>query len=74
MPRLARKVALARMDGWQIVTSMLALILAMGISPECASAQSKPDPRVADLVQSGKLRVGLGVVAGHWAIKDPATG
>jgi polar amino acid transport system substrate-binding protein len=74
MPKLAQKIALAGMGGWAIVISMLALISAMGIWPECASAQSKPDPRVADLVQAGKLRVGLGVVAGHWAIKDSATG
>jgi len=37
-------------------------------------AQQAPDPRVADLIQAGKVRAGLGVVAPHWAIKDPATG
>jgi polar amino acid transport system substrate-binding protein len=56
---------------------MLALSLVLGISPGVAgilNAQQMPDPRVADLVQAGKVRVGLGVVAAHWAIKDPATG
>ena len=37
-------------------------------------AQQAPDPRVADLVQAGRIRVGLGVVAPHWAVKDPVTG
>ena len=58
---------------------MLALTLALGIAVEIigqqiANAQQLSDARVADLVQAGKLRAGLGVVAPHWAIKDPATG
>jgi polar amino acid transport system substrate-binding protein len=58
---------------------MLALTLALGIAvgligQQNATAQPVPDPRVADLVQAGKVRAGLGVVAPHWAIKDPATG
>jgi polar amino acid transport system substrate-binding protein len=58
---------------------MLALTLALGIAvgligQQTANAQPVPDPRVADLVQAGKVRAGLGVVAPHWAIKDPATG
>ncbi|MGH8634186.1 MAG: transporter substrate-binding domain-containing protein [Burkholderiales bacterium] len=58
---------------------MLALTLALGIAvgvlgAQIANGQQVPDPRVADLVQAGKLRVGVGVVAPHWAIKDPATG
>jgi polar amino acid transport system substrate-binding protein len=58
---------------------MLALTLVLGIAvavleAQIANAQQVPDPRVADLVQAGKLRAGLGVVAPHWAIKDPATG
>jgi polar amino acid transport system substrate-binding protein len=54
----------------------LTLTLALGISGVIGilNAQQAPDPRVADLVQAGKLRAGLGVVAPHWAIKDPATG
>jgi len=58
---------------------LLALTLALGIAvgligQQTANAQPVRDPRVADLVQAGKLRAGLGVVAPHWAIKDPATG
>jgi polar amino acid transport system substrate-binding protein len=37
-----------------------------------ASAQAS-DPPIADLVQSGKLRVGVGIVAPHWAVKNPQT-
>jgi hypothetical protein len=37
-------------------------------------AQQASDSRIADLVQAGKLRAGIGVVAPHWAIKDQATG
>ena len=58
---------------------LLALTLVLGIAvgligQQTANAQPVRDPRVADLVQAGKLRAGLGVVAPHWAIKDPATG
>jgi polar amino acid transport system substrate-binding protein len=58
---------------------MLALIFSVGIatgivSQRIANAQQAPDPRVADLVRAGKLRAGVGVVAPHWAIKDPSTG
>jgi len=44
------------------------------LSSGTVNAQPSPDPRIADLVQAGKLRAGLGVVAPHWAVKDPATG
>jgi polar amino acid transport system substrate-binding protein len=37
-------------------------------------AQPAPDPHVADLVQSGKLRVGLGLGTPALALKDPKTG
>jgi len=56
---------------------MLALTLAPAISLgliDTVNAQKAADPRVADLVQTGKLRAGVGVVAPHWAVKDPATG
>jgi polar amino acid transport system substrate-binding protein len=59
---------------------MLTLTLALGISPgfigeQSLNAQQAPDPRVADLVRAGRVRVGVGVVSSaHWAIKDPATG
>jgi polar amino acid transport system substrate-binding protein len=58
---------------------MLAQNLAVGIAvaligAQIVYAQPATDPRVTDLVQAGKVRVGLGVVAPHWAVKDPATG
>jgi polar amino acid transport system substrate-binding protein len=58
---------------------MLALTLALGIAvgaigAQIAHAQQVSDPRVADLVRTGKLQAGVGVVAPHWAVKDPATG
>ena len=61
------------------VAVMLVLTLAVGIAAEVTGAQisyaeQSPDPRVADLVRTGKLRAGVGVVAPHWAVKDPATG
>jgi polar amino acid transport system substrate-binding protein len=36
--------------------------------------QKSSDPRVADLVRAGRLRVGLGLGSPALAIKDPATG
>jgi polar amino acid transport system substrate-binding protein len=37
-------------------------------------AQPSPDPRVADLVQSGALRIGLGLGSSTTATRNPATG
>ena len=59
-------------------TFISALTLALGVAigilgPQNANAQTS-DSRVADLVRAGKLRVGVGVVAPHWAVKDPQTG
>ena len=54
---------------------ILALGIALGVGEQqIASAQQAPDPRVVDLVRTGKLRAGVGVVAPHWAIKNPQTG
>ena len=39
-----------------------------------AEAQQTSDPRVADLLKAGKLRVGLGLGSPALAIKNPATG
>jgi polar amino acid transport system substrate-binding protein len=36
--------------------------------------QQAPDPRVADLVKAGRLRVGLGLGSPALAIRDPVTG
>ena len=49
------------------------LALALGASGP-SFAQHSPDPRVADLVQSGALRVGLGLGSLTTAIRNPATG
>jgi len=58
---------------------MLALTWSLGIAAavigaQILSAQQAPDPRVADLIQAGKVRVGLGLGSPPVAIKDPVTG
>ncbi len=58
---------------------VLALVLPvrLTLAPSVYSvvlAQQGPDPRVADLVQAGKIRVGLGLGNHASAMKDPATG
>jgi polar amino acid transport system substrate-binding protein len=53
------------------------LVLALTTSPAfiaTVNAAQAADPRVPELVRTGKLRAGVGVVAPHWAVKDPATG
>ena len=52
----------------------LALGVAIGILGQQNSNAQTADPRVADLIRVGKLRAGIGVVAPHWAVKDPQTG
>jgi len=49
------------------------LALALGGS-ETSLAQHSPDPRVADLVQSGALRTGLGIGSLTTATRNPSTG
>ncbi|MGA2054869.1 MAG: transporter substrate-binding domain-containing protein [Bradyrhizobium sp.] len=49
------------------------LTLAFGVSA-ASFAQHSPDPRVTDLVQSGALRVGLGIGSLTTATRNPATG
>ncbi|MBI2089292.1 MAG: transporter substrate-binding domain-containing protein [Deltaproteobacteria bacterium] len=52
----------------------LALAIAMGfIGEQIVNAQQVPDPRVADLVQAGRVRVGLALLR-TFATKDPGTG
>src|SRR6266550_4819432 len=58
---------------------MLTLILAIGIGAgvigeQILNAQQLPDPRVADLVGAGRVRVGIGLGTSPLAIKDPVTG
>ncbi len=50
-----------------------ALIAGILIGSPFAQAQQVPDPRVADLIQTGKLRVALGL-GGVSAMKNPTTG
>src|SRR5205807_941203 len=50
------------------------IVVALMASAAIAEAQQAPDSRVADLVQAGKVRVGLGLGVPTLAIKDPATG
>ncbi len=55
----------------------LALATGIGIGPtgtQTAYAQQEKDPRVADLVRTGKMRVGLGLGSPSGAMKNPATG
>lgn len=50
-------------------------VLALGGSETCLAQHSPdPDPRVADLVQSGTLRIGLGLGSLTTATRNPATG
>ena len=53
----------------------LAAVLALVLGGSGTSfAQRSPDPRVADLAQSGALRIGVGLGSLTTAIRDPATG
>jgi polar amino acid transport system substrate-binding protein len=56
--------------------SVLTLTIALHatIAGTGAFAQATQDPRVADLVRSGELRVGLGLGVLMQAVKDPTTG
>jgi polar amino acid transport system substrate-binding protein len=57
------------------LTLGFALAMTVGIAEQhIANSQQAPDPRIADLVSAGKLRAGVGVVAPHWAVKDPQSG
>ena len=52
-------------------TPLIAVVLLGALT---AKAQQSPDPRIADLVASGKVRVGVGLGSPPVAIKDPVTG
>ncbi len=57
---------------------MLVLTLALGIAvavigEQSLNAQQVSDPRVADLVRAGRVRVGLALLP-TFATKDPVTG
>jgi len=73
MQRNKREAAMKRM------AFTLALVLALGIGVEGIGvrilyAQQESDPRVADLIRAGKVRVGLGLGTPVMAVKDPVTG
>jgi polar amino acid transport system substrate-binding protein len=53
---------------------LFAFATAVAASLSVANAEPSADSRVADLVQAGKIRVGVGVVGPHWAVKNPSTG
>ena len=69
MTRLTSSVGVCAL-GLMIAVSAVALAQN---SPSAQAGQA-PDPRVADLVQSGKLRVALGLGSPVLAIKDPKSG
>jgi len=57
------------------LASCMALVIGTEITViQTAFAQQSADPRVADLVRAGKLRVAMGLGVPLYAIKDPATG
>jgi polar amino acid transport system substrate-binding protein len=51
-----------------------ATVLALALGTGTSFAQQSPDPRVADLVQAGALRIGLGLGSLTTATRNPATG
>jgi len=55
-----------------LVTLALAIVTGV-IGAQSLNAQQAPDPRVADLIRAGRIRVGLGLVP-TFATRDPATG
>ena len=58
-----------------MMRTALAATLALALGGSGTSfAQHSPDPRVADIVQSGALRVGLGLGSLTTATRNPATG
>ena len=65
------------MEGQRIVFAALCFGLFLTLAQfagAIAEAQQTPDPRIADLVKTGKLRVGLGLGSPALAMKDPVSG
>ena len=58
----------------RVFIAVLVLAYYLGADAASQAQQSSDVARVADLVQAGKLRAGVGVVAPHWAVKDQSTG
>jgi polar amino acid transport system substrate-binding protein len=57
----------------RITRNILSLIVLVS-SVSITLAQQVPDPRVADIVQNGKIRVGIGLANLVSSIKEPGTG
>lgn len=57
-----------------LALGLATLAAGLGTLAATAHAQQSQDPRVADLVQAGVLRFGLGLGTPLTAIKDPTTG
>jgi polar amino acid transport system substrate-binding protein len=77
--KFSKKVLIQKEAAMRRTSFILTLAWALGITvgfigQQIANAQQATDQRVADLVGAGKLRAGVGVVAPHWAVKDPQTG
>ena len=49
------------------------LVIVVAVSVSTIHAQQSADPRVADIVHAGKLRVGLGEAVPYWHRSDPTT-
>jgi len=58
----------------RVIALFVALGGGAGTGAQTAFAQQAPDPRVADLVAAGKLRVAIGLGTPALAIKDATTG
>jgi polar amino acid transport system substrate-binding protein len=71
-----RDLALAHIGDHMKRTALffLAIGTALAVGQQIATSRQSADARIADLVQAGKLRAGIGVVAPHWAVKDSRTG
>src|SRR3989475_9769158 len=68
---MKRTVMLIARSNKRFAVPLLPVVLLGAVAAE---AQQSPDPRVADLIQAGKVRVGLGLGSPPVAIKDPVTG
>jgi polar amino acid transport system substrate-binding protein len=62
-----------RRTALRLVHTFVLGLAVWGLGQQSVSGQQVSDPRVTDLVQAGKMRVGLGLVP-TFATKDPTTG
>src|SRR5207245_3144635 len=67
---MKRTVMLIARSNKRFAVPLIAVVLLGAVAAE---AQQSPDPRVADLVASGKVRVGVGLGGPAVTIKDPVT-